>query len=426
MIKSSVQEEYRIELDSGLEGPEWALVQRIVASPAFVRSPFLTNFLLYVCNRQLRGREQEITEYQIGINALGRPHSFHTGEDNIVRNYARHLRRKLSEYFDNEGSLEELTIDIPKGHYRPVFRHRSTLDPIVSPEVVPANADADVSIGSESASEPSPRHQKIHQRNPILWLAVSLALGALIAVSTVLSLRSHRAQINGGMDPLWGPFWSGDPPLVIFSNAVFLGNSKDGLRTSSISDALQAGPAGYNDTYTGIGEVNSVYELTRLFEDHQATFTLKRSLLVTWDEARRRNLIFIGAVAENPALREIAVNPDFIHVSGDGFSGIANLHPRPGERTLFSRTEHPLSEDYAVLALMPGLEPGRKILTFSGLTTFGTQAAVEFACRHEGAAQLLQATRGSDGSIRPFEAVIETKIAGGVPVQTRLVAIHTH
>ena len=188
----------------------------------------------------------------------------------------------------------------------------------------------------------------------------------------------------------------------------------------------EAGASPTNETYTGIGELSSVYELTRLFDDHRASFALKRSLLVTWDDARRRNLIFIGAAAENPALREIDANSDFTHVAGNGFSGIANRHPGPGESTVYSRAEQPLTQDYAVIASMPGLESGHKILIFSGLTTFGTQAAVEFSCNPASVEQLIKAAVGPDGTIRPFEALIETKIAGGVPVQSKLVAIHVH
>ncbi|HEV2578098.1 MAG TPA: hypothetical protein VGU25_12890 [Acidobacteriaceae bacterium] len=426
MIKGSIQNTIDADARLAPEGDEWALVQRIVASPAFVRSPFLTNFLLYVCDRKLRGREEEITEYQIGIQALGRPQSFHTGEDNIVRNYARHLRRKLSEYFENEGIDEEITVEIPKGHYRPVFQHRVRLNVLGPPEI-----DRIPPLDPEPARaslDPEPvQPVDLHKKRRTLWLVLGLAFATLLAVGTWLGMRWHRPQSDATLDRLWGPFWTGDPPLVIFSNAVFLGNSKDGLRaSSSVSDPRQAGESPTNETYTGIGEVNSVYELTRLFDGHRATFTLKRSLLVTWDEARRRNLIFIGAASENPALREIDANSDFTHVAGDGYSGIANRHPGPGESALYSRAEQPLTQDYAILAFMPGLESGRKMLIFSGLTTFGTQAAVEFSCTPSGAAQLLKAAAGPGDTIRPFEAVIGTRIAGGVPVQSKLVAIHVH
>jgi hypothetical protein len=66
------------------------------------------------------------------------------------------------------------------------------------------------------------------------------------------------------------------------------------------------------------------------------------------------------------------------------------------------------------------------MLVFSGLTTLGTQAAVEFTCHRDTAEQLLAAATGPDGEVRPFEAVLETTIGGGVPLETRLISIHPH
>jgi hypothetical protein len=42
-------------------------------------------------------------EFEVGIRALSRSPSFHPGEDNIVRTYARMLRKRLEEYFETEG-----------------------------------------------------------------------------------------------------------------------------------------------------------------------------------------------------------------------------------------------------------------------------------------------------------------------------------
>lgn len=96
----------------------------------------------------------------------------------------------------------------------------------------------------------------------------------------------------------------------------------------------------------------------------------------------------------------------------------------PGEPEVYERPDYPLTHDYAILALMAGLQPGSKILIFSGLTTYGTEAAVEFACQRDTIEQLLQRVQGKKGWIRPFEAVLETSIVGGVPVGTHLVTVH--
>jgi hypothetical protein len=107
-------------------------------------------------------------------------------------------------------------------------------------------------------------------------------------------------------------------------------------------------------------------------------------------------------------------------------AGIVNHHPLPGEPLVYARPERPLTTDYAILALQPGVQPGRLMLVFSGLTTFGTQAAVDFVCDPDSVAALLKKITGPKGEIRPFEAVLQTTVGGGVPFATRLVTIRIH
>jgi len=73
---------------------------------------------------------------------------------------------------------------------------------------------------------------------------------------------------------------------------------------------------------------------------------------------------------------------------------------------------------------MPGLNPSRSLMVLAGTTTFGTQAAVEFACRRSSVEALLaQLSASSPGDLKPFEAVVRVKIALGVPVGMDLVAV---
>lgn len=422
----------QLKIESDLEGKEWALVQRIVASPAFVRSSFLTKFLLYICDRKLRGHEDEITEYQIGIYALGRPDTFHTGEDNIVRNYARLLRKKLAGYFQNEGESEELILEIPKGHYLPVFVPRNNticaaVQPAASPEIE-AEAELDLLPEGASATDPAFASPAIPAPSSSGFLRKLLLAGGIFLLGLAAGMTfwmipgSRTAAREKALDRLWAPFWKESPPLVIYSNALFVGNQVSGMHYADRATEN----AEYVRTYTGVGDTQGVYDLTRLFDRHHAAFTLKRSLLVTWDEAKQKNLVFIGSVAQNSALRIMPDSMDFVITAENGFSGIQNRHPKPGEPAVFSKPEQPFTKDYAILAYIPALEPDRKALIFSGLTTFGTQAAVEFGSTDENVEQLLRAAAGPNGSIRPFEAILETTLGGDVPLQSRLVAIHVH
>lgn len=365
----------------------------------------LCQFLFYVAECAIREAPEEATEQQIGIRVFGRPPGYNSSEDSIVRTHARLLRQKLELYFAQEGATEKIGVEMPKGHYLPIFQPRRsrTSETVQAPAVTPAR---------KAISK---------------WKAAVALVVALGAMGILLWRPWNRPQVaESAVDTFWRPFLTGEPPIVIFSNALFTGDSTNGLRYAAPPSPSEAPQQGYVDTYTGIGELSSVYNLTRLFDAHKAVFILKRSLLVTWDEAEMRNLMFIGSRAENPSLRVLPGTTDFTMMATTDSAGVVNHNPRPGEPAIFSRPEHPLSSDYAILALLPGVQAGKHILIFSGLTTFGTQAAVDYVCRPDTAAELLRKITGPKGEVQPFEAVLQTTIVGGVPMNTRLVTIRVH
>ena len=398
--------------------PRWALVQRVVSSRHFSTSSRLREFLLYVGQSAILGSPEDVTEQQIGIHVFHRPPGYNSNEDSIVRTHARLLRQKLGEYFTGEGAAEEVIIEIPKGHYLPVFQ--------------PAAPHPLETSHEETSQAPAAAltHSWARGRPGKIWLAIAGCLLVLLFASTVWWSQSESRAAASGMKTLWGPFLSGSPPLVIYSNALFVRDSDNGFHvappeteTSPSQPLRESGSL----LYTGTGAVVAVRQLTQLFDAHHATFILKRSLLVTWDDARSQNLIFIGSRAQNPALNMLPSMNDFSLIAEQGHpTGFTNNHPKPGEPDIYSRPDYFFSKDYAVLALLPGLQRGKWILIFSGLSTLGTEAAVEYASRPEDVAALLRAASFKSGEIRPFEALLETAIVGGVPTKTRLVTIHTH
>ncbi len=397
--------------------PRWKLIERIAASPHLKASLRLQEFLFYVSECAIREVPGEATEQQIGIHVFHRHPGYNSSEDSIVRTHARLLRQKLEAYFANEGSQEHIVVDVPKGHYLPVFADRSW--PVPKP---PRVEESHIPLAAHPTVE---RYVSPESPRRLRW-RVLLGVASLLTVIALLAWHPFKKAkpLQGSVDTFWRPFFVDDPPFVVYSNALFTGNSITGLRYAP-SGPSQDGTAtdSYVDTYTGIGELSSVHDLTKLFDAHQATFTLKRSQLVAWDEAKSRNLIFIGASVENPSLRVLPPTVNFTQEAGPGFAGIVNHHPKPGEPAVYSRPEHPLTTDYAIIALLPGVQPGKRVLLFSGLTTFGTQAAVEFMCRPDSVAEILKQVTGPKGEIRPFEAVIQTTVGGGVALETRLVTL---
>ena len=95
-------------------------LERILASQAFQgagRSGALLRFLL---ERTLAGQADQLKEYTVGAEALGRGSSFDPRNDAIVRVEVSRLRSRLNHYYATEGAANPIRIAVPKGSYAPV------------------------------------------------------------------------------------------------------------------------------------------------------------------------------------------------------------------------------------------------------------------------------------------------------------------
>ena len=110
--------------------PDEALraLDRVLSSELFVHSNRLSQFLRFTVERTLNGLEESLKEYTIGTEAYGRKPDFDPSQDTIIRTEARRLRRKLKEYYENDGKSDKVVIFMRSGSYVPVIRWRASLD----------------------------------------------------------------------------------------------------------------------------------------------------------------------------------------------------------------------------------------------------------------------------------------------------------
>jgi hypothetical protein len=106
-------------------------VDVVLRSGIFEKAPRLENFFVYICRLHFEGRADEIKEYSIALEALGRCSDFDPKKDSIVRVEAHRLRKRLEEYYQGAGVNDDVHIIIPNGQYRPQFvlRHRDPSKP---------------------------------------------------------------------------------------------------------------------------------------------------------------------------------------------------------------------------------------------------------------------------------------------------------
>lgn len=99
-------------------------LDRILESRYFQKSVILSRFLSFVVNKNLEGKSNEIKEYSVGVEVLGRRPGYNPQTDAAVRVHAVRLRKTLQEYYNNEGNESGLEIILPKGSYQPVYQIR--------------------------------------------------------------------------------------------------------------------------------------------------------------------------------------------------------------------------------------------------------------------------------------------------------------
>src|SRR3982750_4520983 len=111
-------------------------VQRVLHSGIFDRAPNLALILKYVCERFFEGPLEAVREYNIAIDALGRPSDFDQKRDSIVRVEAHRLRKRLREYYEADGADHAIRIEIPPGQYAPQFLPSAPSLPSLSSETL--------------------------------------------------------------------------------------------------------------------------------------------------------------------------------------------------------------------------------------------------------------------------------------------------
>ena len=399
-------------------------IDRLINSHSLRGSESLCKLLRYLAEHSLDHPGVALKEYQIATEVLGRSVGFDPQSDSTVRVQAGRLRIKLTEYYAHEGPDDPIVVEVPKGSYALTFHGRA-----------PGSSPAP---GIQLHVDTEERKPDVQNRGwPTAVVALSVLLAASLVTSALLLAGRARTPVvpREPVPAVYQTFWNRfvtapQPPWVIFSNGSFVGRPETGMRYfNPASDSR----AFILDHYTGVGEVLAIHQLDRIFTLLNRELGVKRGALFSLDDAKNNDLIFVGSPSENLTLLDIPGTREFIFQRLDsgprkGDLAVLNVHPQSGEPKLFLATpaNHPTTEDYAVIALLPGLDPARSILILAGNSTFGTQAAVEYVCQENSLKELLQRLHVSKPSeLKSFEALLRVKIAHGVPVTTELVAMRT-
>jgi hypothetical protein len=424
------------------DDPQWELAQRVVAGTHFCRSPLLSKFLLFVVAETLAGRGNDITEHQIGVQVFDRPPDYRTLEDNIVRNYARQLRKRLAEHFADQGNAEPLRIEIPLGGYVPVF--------------VPSEP----SCKEEAAALPSsqlPRtnfaeqsRQSAGQVAPIRSRALRIALGvalaatysaALIGITWYLATRpTPLQQPKEPAHALWSAMFGGPASCYIVPSDAGFNLLEDLSRrpvplAEYIAGTYQKLPLGGVDPHsaedlrsqqlTPFVDLQISSALAHLTADDSQRVFVRFPRDIRLDDLKSANAVIIGSVGSNPWAAIAEQNANFRIVDRPGMEGafIENAKPRPSEAATYaSHWNEPAHETFAVVAFLPNLSGNGHLLVLEGLDVAGTQAAAEILLHPSAIDPILKSATRPDGSLRSFEVLLRSTSIESNATGTQVIA----
>jgi TolB-like protein len=127
----------------------------------------------------LLGAGQRLKGYTIGVEVFGRPADFDAQSDALVRVEAGRLRRRLVEYYADEGAADPVRIDLPRGTYAVDYRF--------------ARVDEQT-----AAPDPAPVSDSPHTHSSPAWRFAAFGLGALlvVAVSVIAWQQWELREVN--------------------------------------------------------------------------------------------------------------------------------------------------------------------------------------------------------------------------------------
>jgi len=200
----------------------------LLSSRLFNRAPNLAHLLNYVCTKYFEGQADQIKEYNIAVEALGRPADFDQKRDSIVRVEAHRLRSRLKQFYESDGSSHAVRIEIPQGQYAPKFLLNRELiaagpPPCEALEVMnPPVALQQLETFENPRAEFTAVLRKTSNRPREIFLGTALAIIAVAGIVIAMKFTGAQARTRSAPEitlTATATAWSGDELRILAGSA---------------------------------------------------------------------------------------------------------------------------------------------------------------------------------------------------------------
>ncbi len=404
------------------EARKLALLARIAASASFQKSQRARELLEYLGRRSIESPDHPPREQEIGVAVFGRPAGYDTSQDTLVRVQASHLRKKIDQYFEEEGREESLRVRLPKGSYSLQFYEWHD-EPVAAAPV------------------------RLLERRPRLgWFLAALLLVACLALLLVNRRLDSRLQAGLGphptVDSLWRQmFANGHQTHLLLSDLGLLplqdalqhhisleqyqNRGFGALAEKEIADpVLRSSVISFFNRYpTTVADASAARRLGLLFALNGLPLDVLSARDANMNMVSSSNVVLLGSRRGNPwvGVYEAQLNFQTVFTEPPRRASFRNTSPLPGEQP-----EYPVEWSrigYCRVAYLPSLKGGGTALLISGTDVNSSDAGVEFITTESWVRQLRSRLGAPSGVMPYFEVLLKTYLARSSVSRYELVSV---
>ena len=385
-------------------------MRTVLASRRFRQSAQLGKLLRYLCSRALADEADRVTEYTIAVDVLGKAEGFKEGKDAIVRVEVHRLRRRLAEYYEDEGAGHRVHIVIPAGNYAPQF---------VVCDDDPPPAPAKSYAASPIPAPVAPRWWNGSIRQ---WLAVAGLLAALSVLPAYKLLRGGERPL----DSFWNPVLASSNPVLICIGNEAGGHSRTGPEDAAANARLTLKEFhAAQSEMVHVDDAATLARLAGLIESKGKAYRIVSQSEATYADLQNSPVVLVGLLNNDWTKRLVGKLRFTVERPAPGKVLIRD-RDNPSRRDWFIDYYIPyldVTKDYALVLRATDPKTEQMTVTAAGLSVFGTVAAGEFLT-NPAEMQKLNAVAPKGWKHRNLEVVLSTEVIRGKPGPPTVVATH--
>jgi hypothetical protein len=391
-------------------------LQVVLAARAFRQSRGLAKLLRYMCGRALVEDAEPVTEYTIAVDVLGKPQDFKESKDASVRVEVHRLRKRLADYYEQEGADHPVRIVIPTGQYTPQFLVCELSGEHKPVEVEMPHAPVPA-VSDDTAAEVVHRGHWIPDRKRMqLWAACALGIALAIGAAAML-LRP-----TDPLDSFWHPVVaSPNPILLCFGNVE--GGRKS--RTAAADDLSLVDYHALASQMMLVPDAITVSRFTGLLQAKGKHYRVASQSEATFADLQTGPAVLVG-LANNDWTERLVGKLRFTleHRPPGKLVLRDRQNPAHDEWAVDYRTPYlSLTRDYALVVRVLDPKTEQMVVTAAGLSSFGTLAAGDFLTKADEFRKILTvAPRGWQQ--KNFELILSTDVIRGKSGHPNIVAAH--